>query len=43
MQAGTTTGNTIRIYNPIKSSHQHDSEGIFIKNGFLNYLKLHHN
>ncbi|OOV17561.1 cryptochrome/deoxyribodipyrimidine photo-lyase family protein [Flavobacterium sp. LM4] len=31
MQAGTTTGNTIRIYNPIKNSQQHDSEGIFIK------------
>ncbi|WP_241774945.1 cryptochrome/deoxyribodipyrimidine photo-lyase family protein [Flavobacterium sp. Leaf82] len=31
MQAGTTTGNTIRIYNPVKNSQQHDSEGIFIK------------
>ncbi|MEO7979135.1 deoxyribodipyrimidine photo-lyase [Flavobacterium sp.] len=31
MQAGTTTGNTIRIYNPIKNSQEHDSEGIFIK------------
>ncbi|QGK73530.1 cryptochrome/deoxyribodipyrimidine photo-lyase family protein [Flavobacterium sp. SLB02] len=31
MQAGTTTGNTIRIYNPIKNSQQHDSEGVFIK------------
>jgi deoxyribodipyrimidine photo-lyase len=31
MQAGTTTGNTIRIYNPIKNSHEHDLEGVFIK------------
>ena len=31
MQAGTTTGNTIRIYNPIKNSQQYDSDGIFIK------------
>jgi deoxyribodipyrimidine photo-lyase len=31
MQAGITTGNTIRIYNPIKNSQQHDSEGLFIK------------
>lgn len=31
MQAGTTTSNTIRIYNPIKNSQEHDSEGIFIK------------
>lgn len=31
MQAGTTTGNTIRIYNPVKNSQEHDSEGIFIK------------
>ncbi len=31
MQAGTTTGNSIRIYNPVKYSQQHDSEGIFIK------------
>lgn len=31
MQAGTTKGSTIRIYNPIKNSQEHDSEGIFIK------------
>jgi deoxyribodipyrimidine photo-lyase len=31
MRAVTTTGNTIRIYNPVKNSQQHDSEGIFIK------------
>jgi deoxyribodipyrimidine photo-lyase len=31
MQSGTTGVNTIRIYNPIKNSEEHDSEGIFIK------------
>lgn len=32
MQAGTTGVNTIRIYNPIKQSEEHDSMGHFIKN-----------
>jgi len=31
MQSGTTGVNTIRIYNPIKNSMDHDEDGLFIK------------